>query len=211
MESSGISPGAAWCSGILAQWWGWAAPEDTSVLEGTHLGNMLFLPLLYFDRSLIALHVFQEPRTGGLGGGKCIPAVISDAANFCCLLVAWVDHDLTSSNVLDYWLSTQAGKRWEGSLERGLKELWHSICVQHTPKQIKTSKSRDVWSRNEIGATKCQCLHFLGTVHILLLDAVLLHAQHWGSLQNGLFLLGQWEECGFFPEGKSLRCREENW
>lgn len=66
MASSGISPGDAWCSAVTAQWWGWAAPEETSVLEGTHLGSMLFLPPLYFDRSLIALHVFREPRTRGL-------------------------------------------------------------------------------------------------------------------------------------------------
>lgn len=97
--------------------------EETSVLEGVHPGNGLFPPLPYILTRLFALLVFQEPRTGGLEGeGVSVPTVVSDAANFC-LSVASVDRALVSNNVLDYWLSTQAGKRWEGNLERDLEEL----------------------------------------------------------------------------------------
>lgn len=62
VQSSAVSAGAA----LVDQWWGWAAPEDSCSGEHT-LGNMLFLPL-YFDRSPTALHVLQEPGTGGLEG-----------------------------------------------------------------------------------------------------------------------------------------------
>lgn len=86
-------------------------------------GRCCLPPPLYCDRRPFALLVFQEPRTGGLEGeGVSVPTVVSDAANFC-LLVASVDRDLVSNDVLDYWLPTQASKRWEGDLERDLEEL----------------------------------------------------------------------------------------
>lgn len=122
-------PAPAWCKAVLCLqvlhlWISGGAEQHlkTPVLESTHLGNMLFLPL-YFDRSPTALHVFQEPGTRRVRGEKCIPAVISDAANFCLLLVASVDHDLISSNVLDHWSFAQADKRWEGSLGTDLEDL----------------------------------------------------------------------------------------
>ncbi|XP_039234075.1 lys-63-specific deubiquitinase BRCC36 isoform X1 [Pipra filicauda] len=68
--------------------------------------------------SVTKIHNGSGPWNRRVRGEKCVSAVISDAANFCLLLVASVDHDLISSNVLDCWPSTQAGKRWEGSLGR---------------------------------------------------------------------------------------------
>lgn len=122
------SPAPACCKAVLClqllQFWlsgGAGQHLNAPVLESTHLGNLLFFPLC-FDRSPTAFYVFQEPGTGGLEG-KSVPAVIYDAANFCLVLVASVDHDLISNNVLDHWSFIQAGRRWEGSLGTDLEDL----------------------------------------------------------------------------------------
>lgn len=155
VQSRAVSAGAA----LLDQWWGWAAPEDSCFGEHTPR-EYVVSPSVFWQKSYCFTCIPGAWNRRGRGE-KCVPAVISDAANFCLLSVASVDHDLISSNVLDHWSFTQAGKRWEGSLGTDLEDLWHRICVQHTSNQIKNSKARAVGSRNGINATKCQCLHFL--------------------------------------------------
>lgn len=136
---------------------GLAAPEDSSSGEHTPREPVVS-PSVFWQKSYCFTDI---PRAWNMR----VRGVCPCCHTWCCQLLpslsSLFDHDLISGNVLDHWSFTQAGKRWEGSLGTDLEDLWHRICVQHMSNQINNSKARAVGSRNEINATKCQCLHFL--------------------------------------------------
>lgn len=179
VQSSAVSAVAA----LLAQWWGWAAPEDSC--SGEHTPRELVVSPSIFWQKSYCFTCIPGAWNRRVRGEKCAPAVISDAANFCLRLVASVDHGFISSNVLDHWSFTQAGKRWEGSLGADLEDLWHRIFVRRMSNQIKNSKAGAVGSGNEMMLQSASACIFW-SVCILWFSLMLVCAQHWGSLENEL-------------------------
>lgn len=94
-------------SALLAQWWGWAAPEDSC--SGVHTPREPVFPSVFWQKSYCFTYIPGAWNTRVRG------EIIPDAAYFCLLLVAIFDHDLISGNVLGHWSFTQAGGReaWE--------------------------------------------------------------------------------------------------
>lgn len=88
----------------------------TPVLKSTHLREPVVSSSIFWQKSY-CFTCIPGAWNRRVRGEKCVPAVISDAANFCLRLVASVDHGLLS--LVMFWITGHSPRQ-----VRGGREAW---------------------------------------------------------------------------------------